>query len=386
MLGTPTLWTVVQVDLHSEGSANILQLYLARSQACSISLTLEHRTKLREESEDLISERLHQIVVHINRISWLRVVVGDWGGEFMLPPFRDLAALNLQHLEVVKLCDWYDWDPIELFSAGAPGLRFLKLYDQKLRLPLPQWAASLTHLELRRYYGSEEDGTSEALDEILGQCSSLVHLYLDISFTTLKRRVRLPCLECLHLKIPGADDTFDLLAAVLIFDTPSLTEFAINGVHGDQILELFNTTLTDTSFPALTSFYFVATYNCYCERTMLFPEMISLRPFRPFPALSTVSLINICFTANLLKCFVAPTSELWPVLGTVALSPRAAALGGVRDVVLDAISHHRPGQLLPTFKLSPVLLHLEDWHEHGIDAKIFKTFEPADVLQIFHWR
>ncbi|KAJ7214725.1 hypothetical protein B0H12DRAFT_359354 [Mycena haematopus] len=383
MLGTPTLWTAIQVDLHSEGSVNILQLYLERSQACFISATLEHRTKLKDESEDLISERLHQIVVHIDRISWLKVVVGDWGGEFMLTSFRDLAALNLRHLEVVKLSDYYDWDPIELFSAGAPELRVLKLYDQKLRLPLPQWAASLTHLELRQNYRLEEDGTSQALHELLGQCSSLIHLYLDISFTTLERRVRLPFLESLHLKVSGAEDNFDLLATVLIFDTPSLTEFAIDGVHGDQIFELFSTkSLTHTtSFPALTSFCFVGAPQRRCERTITFPETISLRPFQLFPALSSVSLINTCFMANLLKGVVVPTSELWPVLGTVALSPRATALAGVVDVVFTVLdvmhAHHHHG---PTFRFSPMLLHLDDWQEHGIDVKIFEAFDPMDVL------
>ncbi|KAJ7214735.1 hypothetical protein B0H12DRAFT_1155096 [Mycena haematopus] len=117
---------------------------------------------------------------------------------------------------------------------------------------------------------------------------------------------------------------------------------------------------------------------------MPFPEATSPRLFQLFPALSSLFLINICFTTNLLKGVVVPTSVLWPVLGIVALSPRAAALRGVRDVVLDVMHpHHHYGLLPPTFRLSPMLLHLEDWPEHDIDVKTFETFEPADVLQIF---
>ncbi|KAJ7214733.1 hypothetical protein B0H12DRAFT_1155087 [Mycena haematopus] len=388
MLGTPTLWTVIQVDLHSEGSVNILQLYLERSQACFISATLQHRSRLRHESKDLISERLDQIVVHINRISWLKVVVGHWGGEFMLTPFRHLAALNLRHLEVVKLSQRRGRGPIELFSVGAPALRFLKLHDQQLRLPLPQWATSLTHLELWQYYGPREDGTSEVLYEFLGGCSSLVHLCLDISDKTLERRVRFPFLETLYLKVSGTEDDFDLLATVLIFDTPSLTELAIKDVHGDQIIELLSTkSLTHTSFPALTSLYFASTDECACERSIPFPEKNSLPPFQLFPALSSLSLINICSTENLLKGVAVPTSELWPILGTIALSPGTTDLGGVRDVVSNVmLLHHLHGLLPPTFKLSSTLLNLEDWQEHSIDAKIFETFDPADVLEMFQSR
>ncbi|KAF7344474.1 hypothetical protein MSAN_01929100 [Mycena sanguinolenta] len=375
MVGTPELWAFVQVDFRSEGSVKILQLYLQRSQTCPISATLQHRSSLDQASEDLIVERLAQIIRHINRISWLRIEVGNLGAEFLLAPFRDLTALNLEHLEVVNLIR-YQWGPIELFSCGAPGLRFLKLYHQKLQYPPPQWVASLTHLELRHHR------RGIALDATLGQCSMLVHLFLDLSFTKLERRARLPFLKSLFLVVPWAEDDFDLLATVTVFDTPSLAECAIDGVHGDQIFDLLSATSpADVSFPALTAFSFVNTHTCPCERNMTFPDMASPPSFQLFPALSSLSLVNICFSANLLKGVAVPTSDAWPVLGTAALSPRVDAFEGVRDVVLDAMHAHRlHGLRFPTFRLSPAFLNFEDWQEHSIDVK---SFEPADVIQFF---
>ncbi|KAJ6495338.1 hypothetical protein C8R45DRAFT_167853 [Mycena sanguinolenta] len=378
MVGTPALWAVVQVDFRSEGSVKILQLYLERSQNRPISATLRHRSMLNADAEDLITARLAHIVQNINRISWLRIEVGNWGAEFLLTPFRDLAALNLEHLEVVNLID-YQWGPIELFAA-APRLRFLKLYDQHLPSPAPQWVVSLTHLELRHH------GRDIALDATLGQCHLLVHLFLDLSFTKLERRVHMPFLKSLFLVVSGAEDDFDLLATVIIFDTPSLTECAIEGVHGDQIFELLSAKrLADHSFPALTALSFVNTHGaCRCESTITFPAVASPSLFQFFPALSALSLVNICFAANLLKGVIVPPSEAWPILGTVALSPRAAALGDVRDVVLDAIHAHRNlGLHLPAFRLSPAFSDFEDWRGHGIDAKLF---QPVDVIQFLHSR
>ncbi|KAJ6495346.1 hypothetical protein C8R45DRAFT_986884 [Mycena sanguinolenta] len=251
MVGTPALWTVLKVDLRfAIGlSLEILQLYLERSQKCSIAVTLEHTG--RRGAQESETEPLALLIPHISRISWLRVV-GAWRGQSsLLAPFRDLAAPNLQHLEVINLNHYSAPDPIEVFSGGAPRLRSLKLSEQKLPSPVSQWAASLTHLELRRCWPGNID-----LDEILDKCSLLVYSLLDMSRVRLKRRARLLFLQTLHLVLPGMDDDFDLIGMVTIFDTPSLTECAIDGVHGDQIFELLSAKRpTDDSFPALTALF-----------------------------------------------------------------------------------------------------------------------------------
>ncbi|KAJ6495382.1 hypothetical protein C8R45DRAFT_987163 [Mycena sanguinolenta] len=383
MISSSALWTLLEVDLHSEGSVGILGLYLERSQNYSLAVTLQHRSELREDSErELVTKRLSQLVLHINRISWLRIAVQEWGGDLLLAPFRDLAAPILQHLEVVNLIDYYHWGPITLFLAGAPRIRFLKVYDQRLRLPGPQWMSSLTHLELRRYHrlGAVEDQGDKSFDKVLAQCSSLTCLYLDMEGVPLDRRVKISSLQSLYITI---SESHNLAEIIDIFDTPSLTEFTIMGVHGLDIFEFFNSTrLPRTSFPSLASLCFVENDRrpCYCEyNKMPFPQG-PCPPFRLFPALSSISLINVCFMSRIVKG-VVPASATCSVLQTIALSPRTAATEDVRSAVLDAIhSYLQYGWPLPTLRLSPALASCEDWQKHGIAVD---KFDPADIHQVF---
>ncbi|KAF7344440.1 F-box domain-containing protein [Mycena sanguinolenta] len=383
MIGSPALWTLIEADLHSEGSVEILGLYLERSQNYSLAVTLQHRSELREDSErELATKRLNQLVPHINRISWLRIAVQEWGGDLLLAPFRDLAAPILQHLEVVNLIDYYHWDPIALFSAGAPRIQFLKVYDQKIQLPASQWTSTLTHLELRRYHRLADlfDG-NKSFDKVLAYCPSLIYLYLDMEWASLDHQVQIPSLQTLHITI---SESHELMKIIDIFDAPSLTELTIMGVHGFELFELFNSTsLPRASFPALASLCFVKNNNstCYCERNIPPPPRAPFTPFQLFPALSSLSLINICFTSRIVEGVVIPTSAMCPILQTIALSPRTAAMEAVRSAVLDAMcSYLRYGRSLPTLRLSPALACSEDWQKHGIAVE---KFDPTSILQVF---
>jgi hypothetical protein len=380
MLGTPALWTHAAVDLHVKGSVEIFELYVARSQECTISATLQLRSELKDEStRDLVAERLRQIVRHIDRIGRLRVV---GGGQLIVDSFCDLAAPNLRRLEVVKL-GHSSWGGAKLFLGGAPKLTFLELHDLRLELPIPQWAASLTHLELR-HDREELDGNSETLDEILVQCPLLMYLHLDIGAMKVQRQFHIPSLKSLFLVVSGHDDAYDWLATIDSFDTPSLTEFGIDGLHGDHIFELCNCrSFPRASFAALTSFCFVNRCACHCETSIPFPDIdtTSHPPFGLFPALSSLTLVNECFAPNLLRGLVVPSSDTWHVLGTVALTAGTTAAEGVRGAVLDAVrSHQQHGLPLPRFRLAPALSSLEDWEGHGIEVE---KFEPAEVLDVF---
>ncbi|KAJ6495400.1 hypothetical protein C8R45DRAFT_170122 [Mycena sanguinolenta] len=384
MVATPTLWTLVEVIPGWDESIELLNLYFGRSQNCLVTLVLRHPTWVNqrwEGGEELVRVAKHvaQILLHIHRVSRLSVFATRLGTEPLLGMFRDVKAPNLEQFSVTSL-DNYPWSPVDHFFAETPKLRSLKIFESTLRRPLPQWAVSLTHLELRSYEGDEDP-----LEEFLGECSSLGYLYLDISSAVLEHRVHLPCLERLHLDFSGSEEVLDLLAVVNIFDTPALTELGINGAHGDQVFELLHTkSLPHASFPALRSFSFVSkhTWDCACEIKMPFPDAISL-PFQLFPALSSLTLIDICFAANLVKGVVKPTSATWPVLKTVALSPREDAVEDVRDAVLDAMrSYVQHGLPIPTFRLCPALSSLEDWQENGMTVQ---AFNAADVLRDF-WR
>ncbi|KAF7344442.1 hypothetical protein MSAN_01925500 [Mycena sanguinolenta] len=381
MIGSPELWTVVEVDLSFEGSVEIFRLYLERSHNLPLAVALQHLSVITASAQrELVTKQLSQLVLHINRISWLRIVLQEWGGDLLLAPFRDLAAPILQHLEVVNLIDYYHWDPIPLFLAGAPRMQFLKLYDQKLQLPAPQWTSTLTHLELRRYYRLADlyDG-SKSFDKVLAHCPSLIYLYLDMEWAPLDHQVQIPSLQTLHIT---TSEYYDLLETINIFDTPSLTEFTIMGVHGIDIVEFFSSTsLPHASFPALASLCFMKndrTHHCEHNDTTL--SQTPLNPFQLFPALSSLSLIDVCFTSHIVKCVVAPTSTTCPVLQTIALSTKTAP-EDVRSAVLDAMdSYIQHGRPFPTLRLSPALACSEDWQKHGIAVE---KFDPTEVLQIF---
>ncbi|KAJ6495378.1 hypothetical protein C8R45DRAFT_987137 [Mycena sanguinolenta] len=372
MIGSPTLWTVVEVDLNFEGSVEILGLYLERSQDFPLAVAFQHRSGLLPGAvPELVIKRLSRIVLHINRISWLRIVPLDRPGDALFAPFRDLAAPALQHLEVVNMSHSRSsqWAPIELFSAGAPRIRFLRVYGRKLQWPAP-WASSLTHLELRRYHN---------FDQVVVHCPSLIYLYLDMEWVPLDRRVHIPSLRSLYITSSG---TFHLMRIPGIFDTPSLNELTIMGVHGIEIFEFFgSTSFPRAFFPALASLCFLNNEQMdYCERHDTIPQT-PCAPFRLFPALSSLSLIDVCFTSHIVKA-IAPTSATCPVLQTIALSPKTAATEDVRSAVLDAIhSYLQYGRPLPTLRLSPALASCEGWQKHGLGIAVEK-FDPTDVLQV----
>ncbi|KAJ6571709.1 hypothetical protein B0H19DRAFT_1231411 [Mycena capillaripes] len=153
IVGAPALWTLVEANLNAEGSIEILKLYLERSRPCNIWATLRRPSVPVPDNHELIEERISKILPHVHRMWRLRIVFNTIMGGLLLAPFSDMAAPNLEHLELVnELNPWYSrWSSLGMFvRGGAPKLTFLKMNGLRLQLPLPQWVASLTHLELLR--------------------------------------------------------------------------------------------------------------------------------------------------------------------------------------------------------------------------------------------
>ncbi|KAF7340169.1 hypothetical protein MVEN_01935500 [Mycena venus] len=175
IVGAPALWTLAEADLDVEGSAEILKLYLDRSQGYKISATLRSDSKVAHY--DILLRRLNPLVHHINRIWRLRMMVvlrEEWGAA-MLVPFRDGAAPYLQRLEIVNnLIEGDNWG-IQMFCSGAPRLSFLRVDGFKFELPAAPWAAPLTHLELRRSTRYLDPANVRNLVAVTMQCHSLVH-------------------------------------------------------------------------------------------------------------------------------------------------------------------------------------------------------------------
>jgi hypothetical protein len=251
----------------------------------------------------------------------------------------------------------------------------------ELRLPGPQWADSLSHLELSRAcFPSTEADRNSHLVAVTAQCPLLVHLHLDLSWMyTPGRRFHIPSLNFLHISVSDTEDEFYLRGIIDLFDTPALTEFIIDGTHGDQICVLFNlTSLPHSSFPALTSFSFVKRGSCWCDSEPI-SDTISSPPLHLFPALSSLTLINQCSTPKLVQNILGPASQPWPLLKTVALWPRQDDLEALRDVLRDAVQSKRErGQALPKFRLSPKLLSQEDWQGMGVDVEILYLVDDPD--------
>ncbi|KAJ7780254.1 hypothetical protein DFH07DRAFT_794365 [Mycena maculata] len=346
IIDASTLWTHVEAESKSEGSVEIFKLHLERSKLCRIWVTLVHDTSIEDCS---IIDHVTHLVPHIHRIWRLQIKLGDmwkWARTDLLEPFRHVAAPCLEHLEIDDCGEL----PMDFFSCGAPKLTVLKLAFCTPLLPVPQWTISLAHLE---WCMCSESGDNHLFAAMMAQCHSLVHLSLDLR----------PGIELGPMNIPSLKF---LVLSTTMQALPALRKY---------ISTLFNrTNLTLPSFPALTSLSFIID-GCHCEMSSPFPcETIPSPPLQLFPALSSLTLINQCFTQNILSDLLGPDSPPWPLLRTITLSPKDTDSDGVYSV-LQRVA--RSKQTLPKFRLSAVLYSKEHWDENGVDAELF---DPTDLI------
>ncbi|KAJ7806126.1 hypothetical protein B0H14DRAFT_3882464 [Mycena olivaceomarginata] len=241
------------------------------------------------------------------------------------------------------------------FLSGAPRLSCLKMAGVSLRLPVPVWAATLTHLE---YSGP----IIHNLAAITAQCPLLTHLHLRVAYVApYATRFRLPTLSSLRVSVPGgAADYLELL--VDLFDSPALTELIVYGSHGADIALLLSLkTLPHSSFPSLTSLTFITDSWTWDTNRPSYP--ISCPP-GVFPALSHLTLINQCYTEHLIQEMLGPGSQPWPLLKIITLGVRDVSLEGVRDAVEGAVNSKRQrGEPLPEVRLARAPEFLGDWNE-----------------------
>ncbi|KAF7355686.1 hypothetical protein MSAN_01486400 [Mycena sanguinolenta] len=374
ILGAPALWTLLETDFGDEGSVEILKLYLERSEPQKVSADLRCRST--ESRRDLIVERVGLIVPHINRIWRLSIDVYTNSMELLIP-FRDVAGPALRRLDIVNNHPG-PWAPIEIFSAAAPALTFLKMDGFKPLLPVPPWTASLTHLEFWNGQDLGDESATLLLTSITEQCPLLVHLYLDINWMDSNgHRFHIPSLITLHISISHSEDSDYLLGVVDLFDTPALTKLIINNARCDQIQELFiATSLPHVSFPALTSLSLVNSGLCPCEDAVPFSDPLIFPKI--FPALSSLTLVNQCFIPTLVGNVLGPTSQ-WP-LKIITLCPQNSFLDDVLAAVRDGIRLKRQlGHTIPTLRFSPALFSLvpDDWDADGTEVRIF---DPAQII------
>ncbi|KAJ7837254.1 hypothetical protein B0H14DRAFT_1104933 [Mycena olivaceomarginata] len=364
IVGAPALWTLIETDFISEGSVEILKLYLQRSRASKLSVILLEPS---EAKDCLLRERVTEIIVpQVNRIQRLKIV---WDlDQEMLGPFRDVAAPHLEHLEIVYRSDEFvAAAPVAMFWSGASRLTFLKIVCSTLQLsPQPSWMASITHLELLGDYGPDI-----YLAAVTAQCPSLTHLHLDVPYAPPDaNRFHIPTLKFLHISIQDNERADYLSYIVALFDAPALAELILNGSHGDQVAFLLCLkSLPRSSFPILTSISFICRGSCSCEAKVGLPYHPLSSPPVLFPALSHLILINQCHAYALIKDILGPVSHPWPLLKTITLGAKNNYNGsfeGLGAALEDAVKSKRQrGEPVPEVQLFRVLSSLEDWDENS---------------------
>ncbi|KAJ7764508.1 hypothetical protein DFH07DRAFT_1059053 [Mycena maculata] len=382
IIGAPTLWTLVTVKLRVEGSVELFKLYLERSRACKIRVTLyEMSYRVMHMDSHFIAHQLRHLVPHIGRIWRLRLVSEvQESMDAMLVPFRDVAAPALEHL-AIESYDQLDI-PMNIFSSGAPNLTFFKLSSCILNFPVPPWTTHLTHLDLRSCSDSHDSEGNSFLSTFLTQCPALAHFFLDTTVMGLNR-MKIPSLESLTVVTSNDGDALDLRRTFHDFEMPLLSSLVVQYTHGDQISALFNQT-SHLSFPALTSLSFV-NGGCECEyvsENRAVFQTISSPPLRLFPILSSLTLINQCFTEDILSDILGPTSQPWPSLKSVSICPKEGKLEVVYSTLQQVVRSRRQSQAaLPNLWLSPPLFAKGYWEENGVDVELF---DCSDLVAALH--
>ncbi|KAJ7724206.1 hypothetical protein B0H16DRAFT_1895539 [Mycena metata] len=391
IIDAATLWTIVDTELCRRGWLEILGLYLERSRGCDLSATFRcnadrsmPRTwlQLALMLMRLLPQlgRFFRLLPHLPRLSRLTLIGSTPTSLHMLfSVFLNLAAMpNLQQLEIVL----DSVDPqhqsrvtLDAFCTTPPKLASLRTKGFIPYHPRQTLMAFLTNLEVWRDEGLG-NLPADWFEELVSGCP-LVRVSVPSTWLspTGHGRVCIPTLKSLHISCRGREGGTDWLDSLQYFDAPALTNVTLDHTHGTQICALFNPgNLPDEPFPALTSLSFLH-HRCTCSEgwrgTNLSP------PLNLFPALSSISLINQCFTADVVRAMFNPASPRWSGLTNVTLVPRDA-LEDVFSALEDAVhSNLERGQTLPKLTLSPALFDRQFWTENRVDVELFG---PMDVI------
>ncbi|KAJ7291193.1 hypothetical protein C8J57DRAFT_211389 [Mycena rebaudengoi] len=356
VVGAPTLWSKIEIELTNPASWKISDLYMERSEACALSVTLRHSRDTRPHNE------LLSLLSHSNRIQRLTIIPKGWT-EQILSPFRHAPAASLECLQIEVESRFEYNGPLDMFLSGAPRLRALKLSHCQLPDVVPPWMASIVDLDL---------AVSKFSPRMAASFPSLRHLTID--GYSCSEPVQLPTLTSLCLYLENGEG--DVAEAFNHFTTPALSALTVQNAHGDHVPALFNSTHLVSSHSALTSITLVGE-QCECENhDGYFPEVISFPPARAFPAVTSLSLIDVCYAATIVRNIFSPDFALWP-LRTLTIGTRAGVddlYGALTDVVRAAQQQNRD---IPKFRLSLALFYLPYWQENNVDVELFEGLEAT---------
>ncbi|KAJ7164909.1 hypothetical protein C8R46DRAFT_1220062 [Mycena filopes] len=335
IIGAPTLWTRVEADLDLASSVEMAKLYLKRSRECRIWVSLRQVAHPDHNIVNLVVDGLDHIFSHFHRISRFKLTLRL---SLVLTVFREWVGLDpQQHPEITRVKQKH-----YASVPGTPQLAFLK----------PDGRPFLH----RSMYSASDPDVGNLLASLTTHCLSLTYLYVDMKSIREPYRLHIPSLKHLHVSVSSTEDTDHLTAVIALFDFPAVTTLTIENTHGDQIFDLFNATSTSTtppSFPAVTTLTFVApSESCTCTEDNLdpFTQTIESSPLQLFPALSSLVLIEPCFTSLIVTAIL---QQPQPLLQTIALCPPDRDLEDVDRALRRA---KEQGLIRPKLRLSADLL------------------------------
>ncbi|KAJ7291147.1 hypothetical protein C8J57DRAFT_210398 [Mycena rebaudengoi] len=248
-----------------------------------------------------------------------------------------------------------------------PLLRSLKLSRFRLPDAIPPWMASIVDLDWAQ---------STFSPRVVAHFPSLRHLTID--WHSCSEPIQLPSLTSLCLFLEDGEGDAPVLAETLgRFTVPALTDLSGQNIHGDHIPALFDSTHIAKSWSAVTSLVFTGRHpDCDCEEegSTYLPKPISSPPLRAFPAVTSLSLIDVCYTAKIVRDIFRPDFALWPLRTVTIGTP--ACLANVDDLYSALTDAVRAARLqkreIPKFRLSPALFCLPYWQENNVDVELFE--------------
>ncbi|KAJ6588354.1 hypothetical protein B0H19DRAFT_204173 [Mycena capillaripes] len=147
---------------------------------------------------------------------------------------------------------------------------------------------------------------------------------------------------------------------------------------------LFNAKSLISSFPALTALSFLSRDPCSCELQIPLTSVITSPPLKLFPALFSLTLVNQCFTQNIIDDILGSASQ-WPLLNNLTLCSQEHTLTRVGDTLLDAVrSKGKLSLPLPRLRVSSDLFsEMTVMDARTVKVAAIEISDPADVLEPF---
>ncbi|PPR05362.1 hypothetical protein CVT24_007976 [Panaeolus cyanescens] len=258
-LRTPSLWRIISLNSHER----MWHERIRRARACSLDVILSSRSSSYHSrnrhhnfNPSVVQNLMHIAIPYIDRWRSLEVAFTEYVPCLWMSA---LSGCNRPAPSLQELCLIYslndDTSEITLFSGVAPRLKRLTVDGIRLNW-LPSLFANLTYLDYTHHGFTSGHRAVHDVISILGVSSRIRELHILFPRTrspclpqrkfNVAKRISLPHLTTLSLKVDGTDIPFELAHFITLISTPSLTA-----------LKLVDLRHSSQSFPSLKPFFYV---------------------------------------------------------------------------------------------------------------------------------